>query len=91
MSGRLRKERRVSFIFAWDLGFVLRIVVQCVCLLRHPGAKMSVEVSSVGHICLGARGLGESVVLGNLHDNSAWSLLRCSLLCWKTVKKSLMP
>ena len=42
VSGRLGKERRVSLILAWSLGFLLRIVGQHTCLLRHPGTKMSV-------------------------------------------------
>ena len=37
VSRRLGKERRVSLMFAWGLGFLLRIVVYCMCPLRHQG------------------------------------------------------
>ena len=90
-SERLRKERRMSLVSTWGLGFLLKIVVWYPCLLRHPGTKMSVSVSSISHLCPGARGLGESVDLENIHDDPAWSFLRCYLLCWKTPKKSLTP
>lgn len=78
-SGRLGKDRRVNLIVAWGHGFLLGIVVQCPCLLRHPGTKMSVQVCSAHHIHPGTRAFGESVVLENVHDR-AWSLLRCYLL-----------
>lgn len=62
-SGRLRKERRLSSIFAWSLGFLLGTVVWCTCLLKHPGPKTSVQVFSIGHLRPGARCLDELVVL----------------------------
>ena len=36
-SGRFRKERRKSLVFAWGLYFLLRTVVWYMCPLRHPG------------------------------------------------------
>lgn len=47
--------------------------------------------SSVSHLCPGARGLGESVILDIVESDLAESLLRCSPLCWKTPKRSLTP
>ena len=35
VSGILGKERRVSFIFAWGMPFLLRMVVYYTCLFRH--------------------------------------------------------
>ena len=29
-------DRKKNLIFAWGLGFLLRIVIWCMCLLRHP-------------------------------------------------------
>lgn len=73
-SERLRKERRVSFLFASGQGFLLRMVIWCKSLPRHPGTKTSVEVFSVSHLRAGGRGLDESMVLANVHDHPAWSL-----------------
>lgn len=56
----------MSLVVAWGLGFLLGIMVQCTCLPRHPGTKTSVSVSSISHICPGARALGESAVLENV-------------------------
>lgn len=45
-------------------------------LLRHPRTQTGVLVSSVGHVGPGAGGLRESVVLENVNDDPAQSLLR---------------
>lgn len=37
--GDSERKRRESLIFAWGLGFLLRIVVWCVCLPRHREQK----------------------------------------------------
>ena len=36
VSGRLGKERSMSLVFVYDLGILLRIMVWCMCSLRHP-------------------------------------------------------
>lgn len=81
---------KMSLIFAWGLRFSLRIVVWSTYLLRHPGTKECLNVL-VSHIYPGARGLDESMVLENIHDNPTQSLLRYYLLCWKIPKRSLTP
>lgn len=50
----------MSLTVAWGLGFLLGIVVQCLCLLMHPGTKMSVEVCSAHHVRSGTRAFGVS-------------------------------
>ena len=42
-------------------------------------------------LCPEARGLGESLVLKNVHDDPAPSLLRCYLLGSKIPKRLLTP
>ena len=70
----------MSLVLAWGLGFLLRMVIPFNCLLSNSGTKRSVWVSSVSHLCPGARGLDESVVLENVRDDLARLLLRCYLL-----------
>ena len=89
VSGRLRKESSVSAAFAWGPWFSLGTVVRCRCLLRYPGAKTSVQLSSISHLYSRTWGLDESVVWENLCDDQ--SLLRCYLLGWNTPKKPLNP
>ena len=45
-SERFGKERRVSLIFAWGLGFLSRTAVWYTGLPRHPGIKTSGDVFS---------------------------------------------
>lgn len=88
VSGRLRKERRVSLIFTWGLGFLNQRWWSGVCI--HSGiqeigeTRMNAQVSSKRYILepgVLMSGCLESVVLANIHEWLSWSLLRFSLLC----------
>lgn len=57
--GDSERKWRMSLIFAWDLGFLLSMVVWCSCPLRHPwfGQNDEYQVSFISHLCPGAKGL----------------------------------
>lgn len=82
-----RKGAWVSSLLG-DLEFLLGMVVQCACPLRHleqvlrcpPPVTYTLEPG-----VLRSRYL-HSVVLENVHDYLNWSLLRCYLLCWKALQ-----
>lgn len=97
-SRRCRKERREKPIFAPGLGFLLTVVVWCMCPLRHPATGQNKDrglVSIVSHLFLGTRGLGiktsSASVLEHACDGFTWTFLSCCLLCWKNPQKSLTP
>lgn len=61
---RLRKEKSTSLVFALSLGFLLDIVVWCMCPLMHPrnGTRTDrVQVSFISHSFPEARVLGVKV------------------------------
>lgn len=80
-SGRLgeKKKRRVrgSGVFIEDGVLGVHVLLGIQELLQ---TGTSAQLASISHLCCGARGIGESVVLENVNDNSVWSLLRCYLL-----------
>lgn len=57
---RLRKERRMSLIFARGLGFLLRMVVWC---------RVFSVLQEQSQLRSGARGLDESVVSENVYED----------------------
>lgn len=87
VSGRLRKERRMSLCLCSD-GVVF--TEDCGSIIVFLGIQRF-WVSSISHLDPGARGLGESVVYEKIHDNLTWPFLRCYPLCWKIPSKSLIP
>ena len=59
MSGTVRKERRESHLHLESGGFLLTIVVWCLCPLRHPETgqnKDRVQVSIISDLLPRARG-----------------------------------